>query len=315
MRAAPEPERPEAPFFATVRADWLKAQEREAAAKTARKLAWLCEQLAPLDARPIDMIAARDVYELLKPYEAFGKMETAARLRSTASRIFRYAGQRGLVTADPTALLAGAFVKPKAKPRAALTSREGFARLIRAMAGYRLGESSIVRDGLFLLALTACRPGEIRLALWGEIDLDRAEWAIPAGRMKARQPHRTPLSTAAVALLRRLEGENGTIRPRSPYVLPSPRLGRPLSDAAFNVALRAMGFAQDEASAHGFRASFSTLANESGLWAYDAIERQLAHQDGSEVRRAYHRADYFEERRRLMEWWAREIEGMAAGAG
>jgi integrase len=83
-----------------------------------------------------------------------------------------------------------------------------------------------------------------------------------------------------------------------------------LSENAFTVALRAMGFAREEATAHGFRSSFSTLANESGLWAFDAVERALAHQDASETRRAYHRADYFDERRRLMDWWAGEVAAM-----
>jgi integrase len=94
------------------------------------------------------------------------------------------------------------------------------------------------------------------------------------------------------------------------YVFPSERPGRPLSEAAFGTALRIMGFPASVHTPHGFRSSFSTIANESGLWNYDAIERALAHQDGSDVRRAYHRADYFDERRRLMAWWADEIEKM-----
>lgn len=74
-----------------------------------------------------------------------------------------------------------------------------------------------------------------------------------------------------------------------------------------------MRYAKGEATAHGFRSSFSTLANEPGQWAYDAVERALAHEDASDVRRAYHRTDYFDERKRRMQWWADEIDGMIFG--
>jgi integrase len=307
--AAPAPSE----SFATVKAQWLDQFERShAAASTREKARWLCTQMGPLDPLPIGEIKAPTVLALLKPWEAHGKHETAARLKSAISRIFRFGAALGLVEHDPTALLKGALIAPRPKSRAAIVDREGFGRLMRAVSAYHGEKPSIVRDGLMLLALTAARPGELRLAQWPEFDLERGEWEIPTGRMKMREPHRAPLSTPALEILRRLADENGRIRPSSPFILPSPRPGRPLSDGAFNVAMRAMGFTQDEVTAHGFRSSFSTLANKSGLWPYDAIERQLAHQDASDVRRAYHRADYFDERRRLMEWWGGEIANMIA---
>lgn len=306
---------PEAVRFGAVKAEWLDQVERSHVSESTReKAAWLISLTGPLDPLPIDAIRGPQILALLKPLEAHGKRETAARLRSTLSRIFRYAAALGLVDADPTALLKGALLPPAPRPRAAIVKRDGFAQLMRAVAGYRDGKPSIVRDGLMLLALTAARPGELRQAQWQEMDLDLGVWSIPAGRMKMRLPHRAPLSAPACNILRRLAQENGAVRELSPFVLPSPRPGRPLSENAFNAALRAMGFEKHEMTAHGFRSSFSTLANESGLWAYDAIERQLAHQDESDVRRAYHRADYFDERRRLMEWWGREIKAMMAGA-
>jgi integrase len=296
--------------FGAIKAEWLDLVERSGAApKTREKMIWHASLLATLDARPIAELRAPDILAVLKLLEAKGFVETATRLRSTVSKIFRYAAAGGHVDSDPTALLRGALQPPKPKHRAALVTRDDFARLMRAIGAYA-GKSGIVRDGLTLLALTAARPGELRLAQWGEFDLEAGVWTVPAGRMKMRQPHRAPLSAAAVDILRRLKKEDGLARPASPYILPGPRPGRPLSENAFNAALRAMGFTGDEATAHGFRSSFSTLANESGLWNYDAVERALAHQDGSDVRRAYHRADYFDERRRLMEWWAGEIVGM-----
>jgi integrase len=303
-------------LFSTIKAQWLDKFERShAAASTREKAVWLCAHMSPLDSLPIATIRGRHILDLLKPFEAAGKFETAARLKSTISRIFRFAAAHDLVDSDPTALLKGALIPPKPQHRAAIVEREAFARLMRAIAGYGGGKPSIVRDGLMLLAFTAARPGELRCADWGEVDLERAEWTIAAARMKMRAPHRTPLSGPACEILRRLKDESGRLRPASPFVLPGPRPGRPLSENAFNAALRAMGFAQDEMTAHGFRSSFSTLANRSGLWPYDAIERQLAHQDASDVRRAYHRSDYFEERRRLMEWWGGEIAAMVCRPG
>lgn len=313
-KTAAEAAAPPAQTFGAVKAAWLDSFERShAAASTREKAVWLCALMEPLDPLPIAALRAPQILALLKPLEAHGKLETAARVKSTISRIFRYAAAHGLVEHDPTALLKGALIPPKPKHRAALVERDSFARLVRAIAGYGAGRPSIVRDGLMLLALTAARPGELRLADWVEFDLDGGIWDVPAGRMKMRQPHRAPLSAAAVQILRRLQRENGEVRAASPFLLPSPRPGRPLSENAFNAALRGMGFSEDEMTAHGFRSSFSTLANQSGRFAYDAIERQLAHQDASDVRRAYHRADYFEERRALMEWWAGEIMGMIGG--
>lgn len=298
--------------FGSIKTEWLDRFERsDAAKKTKDKMIWHASLAASLDNRPIAELRAPDILAVLKPLEEKGYLETATRLRSTISKIFRYAAAAGHVDSDPTALLRGALQPPKPKHRAALVKRDDFGRLVRAIDAYA-GKSGIVRDGLMLLALTAARPGELRLAQWGEFDLEAAVWAVPPARMKMRQPHRAPLSAAAVNILRRLKKEDGLARPPSPYILPGHRPGRPLSENAFNVALRTMTFTGDEATAHGFRSSFSTLANESGLWNYDAVERALAHQDGDDVRRAYHRADYFDERRRLMEWWAGEVAGMLA---
>jgi integrase len=298
------------PLFGALKDEWLRAQERNGrAAATMAKNDWLAGLAGALDARPIAAIRTPEIFDLLKPLEAAGQLETARRLRAFVSRVFRYAAAKGVVDNDPAALLRGAIASPKPVPRAAIVERQGFAALMRAIDVYQ-GYGDIVRDGLMLLALTAARPGELRLSTWPEFDLNGATWAVPAERMKMRRPHRAPLARQAVAILIKLKGEDGLARPSSPFVFPSHRPGRPISENAFTVALRAMGFAKEAASAHGFRSSFSTLANESGLWNFDAVERALAHQDKDETRRAYHRADYFEERKRLMQWWANEIEGM-----
>ena len=163
---------------------------------------------------------------------------------------------------------------------------------------------------LELLALTFVRPGELRSAEWSEFDLDAALWSIPAEKMKMRRPHRVPLSQRAVAILRDLHSITGKGR----YLFPSVRsVNRCMSENTINAALRRLGYSQDEMTAHGFRSAASSILNESGLWNPDAIERQLAHVDTDSVRRAYARADFWDERLRMMAWWADKCEKMRRG--
>jgi len=161
---------------------------------------------------------------------------------------------------------------------------------------------------LRLLMLTATRPGETRGALWAEFDLDAALWIIPAERMKMRIEHRVPLSTQAVEVLRTMQTLSGDRE----LVFPSPFYpSKSLSENTFNSALARMGF-KGSATAHGFRALFSTVANECG-WNPDVIERQLAHVERNGVRAAYHRSTYTTDREKLMQWWADYLDGRKTG--
>jgi integrase len=151
------------------------------------------------------------------------------------------------------------------------------------------------------MALLYPRPGELRLARWDEFDLVKGTWTIPASRTKMRRVHIKPLSKAALEILeqqRQYVGGEG-------FVLPSElSKGKPISENTLNGALRRIGFAKEEMTAHGFRASASSLLNESGLWNADAIEAELAHIGADQVRKAYHRATYWDERIKMAEWWA-----------
>jgi integrase len=154
---------------------------------------------------------------------------------------------------------------------------------------------------LQLLALLAQRPGELRHAAWEEVDFEDAVWSVPADRMKMRRAHRVPLPRQTLLLLEELKPLTGS----GHYLFPSLRtVQRPMSENTLNAALRRMGYTGEEMTSHGFRATFSTLANESGLWNPDAIERQLAHVEANVVRRAYARGEHWEERVRMAEWWA-----------
>ena len=127
-----------------------------------------------------------------------------------------------------------------------------------------------------------------------------------------RRPHRVPLSPSAVAILRDLHAITGKGR----FLFPSVRSSkRCMSENTINAALRRLGFKQDEMTAHGFRSAASSILNESGLWNPDAIERQLAHVDNDSVRRAYARADFWDERVRMMSWWAEKCDELRQGGG
>ena len=162
-----------------------------------------------------------------------------------------------------------------------------------------------------MLALTFVRPGELRAATWHEFDTDKAVWTIPAERAKMRRPHRVPLSHQAINVLDRLR----TITGHGHLVLPGARgRNRPLSENTLNAALRRLGYTKNEMTSHGFRASASSILNESGKWNPDAIEAQLAHVEANAVRRAYARAEFWKERIEMMDWWGEKLDQLRRGA-
>jgi len=253
--------------------------------------------------RPITDIGATLILKTLKKVEAKGNYETAHRLRARIGSVFRYAVASGLADADPTYALRDALIRPTRIHRAAITDPTALGKLMREIEHFD-GQAT-TRIGLQLLAMLAQRPGEIRNAKWAEFDFANKIWAIPAEKMKMRRDHLVPLPNQAIVLLDELRRMNGN----GEYLFPSLRTWkRPMSENTLNAALRRMGYSGDEMTAHGFRASFSTLANESGLWHADAIERALAHVEKNEVRRAYARGEHWEERVRLADWWAGYIE-------
>ena len=214
-------------------------------------------------------------------------------------QVFRYAVATGRADADPTGALKGAILSPPVNHCPAIVDPSGFGALLRAIGEYQGAPETLY--AMELLALTFVRPGELRSAEWSEFDFDRAVWAIPGEKMKMRRPHRVPLAPQALAILRTLKVITGAGR----FLFPSIRSDeRPMSENTINAALRRLGFKQDEMTAHGFRSAASSVLNESGLWNPDAIERQLAHVEPDAVRRAYARADYWDERVRMMAWWA-----------
>lgn len=271
---------------------------------TLKKLDWLMGMAnSDLGRKPIAEITSPMVLQTLKKIEGKGNYETALRLRSTIGAVFRFAIASGLAENDPTFALRDALITPKVKPRAAITEKRALGGLMRAVDGFD-GQTT-TRLALELLALVATRPGEVRNARWEEFDLENAIWEIPAARMKMRKSHSVPLPRRALEILSELQAITGWCE----LIFPSVRSSkRPMSENTMNAALRRMGYTSEEMTSHGFRASFSTLANESGLWNPDAIERALAHVEPNRIRGAYSRGTYWDERVKLADWWAEQLK-------
>lgn len=296
-------------FETQAKAYFEKTQKEGRAASTLDKTQWLLDMaVADFGRKPMSEITSPMVLRCLRKVEAKGNYETAKRLRAKISAVFRYAVATGSATTDPTYALKDALIRPQPKPRAAITDANALGALMRAIDGFH--GQAVTRIALQLLALLTPRPGELRNAKWEEIDFETAVWAIPAERMKMRRPHRVPLPAQALKLLGELKALTGATE----YLLPSLiSTKRVMSENTLNTALRRIGFGKDEMTSHGFRASFSTLANESGLWNPDAIERALAHLESNEVRRAYARGEHWDERVRMAEWWAGFLDELRAG--
>lgn len=294
-------------IFSKLAAELLEKKRREGRADaTLAKTEWFHRLLcADIGQMPITQITARDILVPLQKIEKKGNHESAIRMRSAAGAVFRYAIALGLADNDPTYGLKDALIRPQVQHRAAITDPAQVGALLRAIDGFT-GQRS-TRLALQLLSLTALRPGELRMAEWEEIDEAKAIWTVPAHRAKMRRPHAVPLSRLTLGHLQELRELTGWGKLLFPSVRSSKRC---MSDNTLNAALRRMGYGKDEMTAHGFRAMFSTLANESGCWHPDAIERALAHVEKNEIRRAYARGVHWDERVELAQWWADQLDMM-----
>jgi integrase len=296
--------------FGAIAEEWLGRQTFTA--KTREKAEWMLNELAGtfIKDRPIKELTAPEILGVLRRIEARGRLETCHRTKWRIGQVIRYAIATGRADRDPTADLKGALATPKVVNRRAITAPKRFGELLLALDGYS-GQLSTAM-ALKLAPLVFVRPGELRAARWDEFSLegDQPVWRIPATRMKMKEEHIVPLSRQAVQLLKDLQ----PYARRSAYLFPSVRsVDRPISDNTINAALRRLGYDQLEMTAHGFRASASTMLNELGV-APDVIELQLAHAERNKVRAAYNRAQRLAERRDMMQKWADYLDGLRAAA-
>ncbi len=298
--------------FQAVAEEYIAKREREGlAAVTIAKARWLLKLLAAkIGARPIAQITPAELLSALRAVEGQDKLETARRMRSFAGRVFpaMASATRGAANAIWRPTCRAPLTTPTVTHRAAILKPAAVGALLRAIEGYTGQPSTSL--ALRLAPHVFVRPGELRHAEWHEIDFDKAVWTIPGSKMKMGKDHQVPLSRQAVAILqeaRKLSAGEG-------YIFPSlSSAKRPISENTLNGALRRLGFSGNQMTAHGFRATASTLLNESGKWNPDAIERALAHGQDNGVRAAYHRGAYWDERVRMAQWWSDHLDTLRTG--
>jgi integrase len=265
--------------------------------------------------KPFASITPVDVLQMVKKIEARGALEVARRVLGICSQIFRYGVPMQLIPSDPCRDLAGALAPRLKRNFAALTTLKDAGELMRRIDEYQ--GTAVVRAALVFSALTFCRPGPTRHAEWCEIDFSSRQWIIAAAKMKLtkemklrKEPHIVPLATQAMDLLLKVQHFTG----RGRYIFPNPRnKDLPMSENAVTVAIRRMGYAKDQMTAHGFRSMASSLLNEAGH-RQDVIEAQLAHTSADKIRAIYNRAQYMGERRKLMQNWADMLDELRSAA-
>ena len=296
--------------FEIIAREWHKTHMTSKSEKHAKKTLNALEKdvFAWLGKLPITKIEAPDILTILRRIEQRGANDLAHNTKSIIGQVFRYAIATGRAVRNPVPDLQGALTPVTVKHHSAITDPVQIGALLRACEGYT-GHFA-THCALRLSFLVMLRPGEIRKAEWSDIDLDRAEWRIPAVKMKMKDEHIIPLSKQAIALFNEIKPLTGT----GQFVFPSVRShSRPMSENTINGALRRLGYTGDEMTAHGFRGMASTRLNEAHLFHPDAIERQLAHGEQNSVRAAYNRAQYLPERVKMMQWWADYLDSLKMG--
>ncbi len=287
--------------------EWHQSQlARWSKGHAARVLESLEADVFPdLGSLPVAELTAPLLLDVLRKIERRGVIETAGRVLQRVGAVMRYAIQTGRASYNPTNDLRGALTASKVEHRPALPRSE-LPEFFRRLAAEPVHPAT--RLAFRLLILTMTRPGEIRFARWDEFDFERAEWRIPAERMKMRTEHLVPLSRQALTVLDELRLLTG----HGELLFPSQTSSRKaMSENTLSYAMGRMGY-KGIATPHGFRALASTTMNEEGFDP-DVIERQLAHAERNKVRAAYHRAEYLDDRRKLLQWWADYLDYQQGG--
>lgn len=267
---------------------------------------------AALRDRPLASVTREDVLEVLRPIWT-SKSVTASRVRERLERLFSHATQNGAFSGDnPAAWRQFDATLPPVRKLArghhASIPHDEVAPFIAQLRGRQSASTTALM--LEWIALSACRTGEARFSTWGEIDMRRRIWTIPAARMKMRRDHVVPITGRMEQMLEPLAvRRQETVEPTD-LVFPGPRAGKPLSEMAGLMQLKRMGYG--DYTVHGLRATFKGWAATCTEHPRELIEEQLAHQLGA-VERAYMRVSAVERRRPMMEQWATHLDGEELG--
>lgn len=318
QRAAERGSRTPEKVFKNVALAWHKSNRKWSQNTADRLLASLNNHIFPVIGNlPVSELKPRHFIDLLKRIEEKGLLEVASRTRQHLSNIMRHAVHQGLIDTNPAANLGGVTTPPVRRHYPALPL-ERLPELLERIGAYHQGRE-LTRLAVLLMLHVFIRSSELRFARWSEIDFTNRVWTIPATRepiigvrysgrgAKMRMPHIVPLSEQSIAILKQIKditGNNELIFPgdHNPY--------KPMCENTVNKALRVMGYdTKKDICGHGFRAMACSALMESGLWAKDAVERQMSHQERNTVRMAYiHKAEHLEARKAMMQWWSDYLE-------
>ncbi|MEL2546754.1 tyrosine-type recombinase/integrase [Escherichia coli] len=318
QRAAVRGSRTPEKVFKNVALAWHKSNRKWSQNTADRLLASLNNHIFPVIGNlPVSELKPRHFIDLLKGIEEKGLLEVASRTRQHLSNIMRHAVHQELIDTNPAANLGGVTTPPVRRHYPAL-QLERLPELLERIGAYHQGRE-LTRHAVLLMLHVFIRSSELRFARWSEIDFTNRVWTIPATRepiigvrysgrgAKMRMPHIVPLSEQSIAILKQIKditGNNELIFPgdHNPY--------KPMCENTVNKALRVMGYdTKKDICGHGFRAMACSALMESGLWAKDAVERQMSHQERNTVRMAYiHKAEHLEARKAMMQWWSDYLE-------
>ncbi|MBV1899841.1 MAG: tyrosine-type recombinase/integrase [Cycloclasticus sp.] len=296
--------------FKAVTQEWISKNSTKWSSSNTNNVSKRLEQhvFPHIGNKSISTITAPDLLTVINRIEKTGTIYTAHKTLQNCGQVFRYAMATARCTTDPTTALKGALPPTQPKHHASITDPKKIGALLRAINGYE--GNFITQCALKLAPLVFVRPGELRHAEWQEVDIEKAEWRIPAEKMKMKAVHIVPLSKQAIAILEDIY----TVTGHGKYVFPSVRTNtRPMSENTVNAGLRRLGYTKEEITGHGFRSMASTLLNEQG-WHWDAIERQLTHAERNSIRAAYNYAEHLPERIKMMQHYADYLDGLANGA-
>jgi integrase len=273
--------------------------------------AWLEKDVFPspsIGDKPVAAIKPLDVLATVQKMEARGAIDSSHRVKQICGQAAFRRGERiGRARCDGGP--ERDIVEARKGKLPAITEPKQVGALMRSIYAYAGHPYAVA--ALKLAPLVFVRPGELRAAEWPEIDLDGAQWRIPGRKMKMKVDHLVPLSTQAVAILRRMHVMTG----HGKYVFPSIRTDeRCMSENTINAALRSMGYGKDVMTAHGFRAMARTIMDEVLNERVDLIEHQLAHAVKDPNGRAYNRTAHLPERQKKMQRWADYLDTLRVGA-
>ncbi|MCU4581192.1 tyrosine-type recombinase/integrase [Acinetobacter gyllenbergii] len=293
------------PLFKEVAEEWFENQKETWSTKHISNVqASLDELYIGLANKRINQIQAPEILQVIKKIEARGSLEIAKRTLSRCGMVMKYAIAHGYRYDNPASDLVYALKNKKVKNLASLSESE-MPEFLRRIKTYP--SDAQTHHAIILVMLTGVRVSELLQARWDEFDLDERKWDIPAERMKNGLPHRVPLTDMMINELQALRlTHNQDLL--FPHRLNNKQAMRSESILA---VIKRSGYA-GRMTTHGFRSLFSTVMNESNLFNPDAIERQLAHVPQNRIRSAYNRAQYWDERVKIMEWYGEQVKNWLA---